>query len=381
MVEKWLKKGFILFLCSLIISGFGQLKAGAADTVRPPKQVRIKRYGNESLRLRWSKVKNADGYIIYRYNKASKTYKRLKTVKGRNKLFYVDRIGKRTSEKYRISSYQQVGNKKVLSEKSYYVKARTYNQGDKKVNVGKNEIKIVGQNFDGDLGEELAFHETLQLSSKIKPSTFSKAKGKTVISDKIRWYSTNPKVAKVSKTGLVTAGTNAGICYIYTRTHNGNKSNRIRINVVNYARPKKDELDLWPAKNNPRRYGALVYMFTIDYETTTDIADYFNRNRPKEGETFNCEMVDGEVKMEPENYVKGEMKQKIYDFIKNSPYNIRVYANADWVRFDEKFGEGEYAVIGMKLIYLYDRNCVYPGQYNEEHEMAPQWTYGYFFGV
>ena len=92
-------------------------------------------------------------------------------------------------------------------------------------------------------------------------------------------------------------------------------------------------------------------------------------------------MVNGEVKMEPENYVQGEMKQKIYNFIKNSPYNIRVYANAGMVDFDEKFGEGEYAVIGMKLIYLYDRDCVYPGEYDEKHEMAPQWTYGYFFGV
>ena len=46
------------------------------------KNVKVKRTGSSSCTLTWSKVKNADGYRVYRLDPKTGEYVRLATVKG-----------------------------------------------------------------------------------------------------------------------------------------------------------------------------------------------------------------------------------------------------------------------------------------------------------
>jgi len=379
MKEKIFRRGIILFLVCLFAVSFQGVKSNAAETLKAPNPVKILRSSNTALRLTWTKVKNADGYIVYKYNSVKKKYKQYKVIKNKNTLSFTDKTGSHTSAKYKVSAYKKAGKKKVIGRKSYWVRARTYQQGDKKVNAGKVVSKISRDSSDST---GLAYHETMKLSAKIKASTYSKAKGKNVLSEKVRWYSSNPGIATVDKNGLVKAQTKAGKCYIYARAHNGKKSEKIAVYVKNYAKPKKNTLNLSDAWKRKDLYGFVLELFTNNYKTTTDIAEYFYINRPIGKETFKCWMENGEVKLSPDNYVSGEMKQKIYDFVKTFPYDIRLDVSSDIVKFTELYGlseEKKYA--GAKVVFRYNQSKTDPSSYSRFEELAPNWGYGYFRGI
>lgn len=61
-------------------------------------------------------------------------------------------------------------------------------------------------------------------------ATLVTTKGKTLVSKKIRWYSSNNKIAKVSKSGKVTCK-KKGTCYIWEKAHNGKNSKKIKVKV------------------------------------------------------------------------------------------------------------------------------------------------------
>ena len=382
MIEKLLKKGILLCVFFLITASMQGMICKAETTLKAPNPVRVWRQSDTSLYLKWSKVKNADGYIIYKYDKTRGKYIKYKTIKNNSALIFNDEIGSRTSAKYKISAFKQAGKKKVIGQQSYPASARTYKQGDRKVNAGKVKVRAAGESYCKDYSVDLAYYETLKLSAKVKPDTYSKAKGKSVLSKKVRWYSSNTKIATVDKNGCVKAQAKAGRCHIYTRAHNGKKSNKILIFVENYARPKKSTLNLGAAWADPERYGPVLEMFENNYKTVTDIAEYFYINRPAGNETFKCWMEKGEVKMSPENYVSGKMKQTIYNFIKNFSYDIRLDVSSDIVKFTELYGlSEEYRYAGTKVVFKYDQNKRDPNSYTTEYQMATNWVYGSFAGI
>ena len=294
---------------------------------------------------------------------------------------FVDQVGDRTLAKYRISAYQKSEKKKLVGEQSYFVQARTYRQGDKKVNAGQVKTKIAGEPSYEVSATHLAYYETIKLSTTIKPSTFSKATGKKILSKKVRWYSSNLQIAIVNKNGLVKAKAKKGKCYVYTRAHNGKRSNKIAIHVKNYAKPPKDSLVLGEALDNQDVYGFALSLFYEYYETTTDIAEYFYINRPKGDEIFQCEMIDGEIIMSPENYVSGEMKQKIYNFVKDFSYDVRIYVASGSIRFQELSGAGEFRRAGMNVVFRYNKNIILHLPYTQKYELAENWIYGYFEAI
>jgi len=93
-------------------------------------------------------------------------------------------------------------------------------------------------------------------------------------------------------------------------------------------------------------------------------------------------MEKGEVKMSPENYVSGKMKQTIYNFIKNFSYDIRLDVSSDIVKFTELYGlSEEYRYAGTKVVFKYDQNKRDPNSYTTVYQMATNWVYGSFAGI
>lgn len=374
-----MKKSIIIIMFFLVAVNYPCLVNSAAEKPDTPNSVRVWRHSNTKLRIKWKKVKESDGYIIYKYNKTKKKYLKYKTINNNNTVVFIDEVGSRKSAKYKVSSYIKSGKKKVVSNKSFYVRATTYKQGDKKVNTGKVSATAIS---NGLAAEEVAYYETIKLKSKVKPSTYSKAKNKKTLSTNVRWYTSNPKIAIVDKNGVVTAKAKKGKCKVYARAHNGRKSNHVTINVKNYAKPDKDDLAIGNAAADPERYGFVLELFLRNYKTTTDIAEYFYINRPNRNEEFRCEIVNGEVKMTPENYVTGEMKQMIYNFVKDFPYDFRLYVTPNFVKYTEMDGITEDTrEAGAIVLFLFDKNKTDPSAYTTHFELASNWIYGDFQGI
>ena len=381
MRGKLLKKGIVLCIFFLLLIGLRIVSVNAKAILKAPQKVNVARYSNMELRLKWSKVAGADGYIIYKYNKVEKAYKKHKTIDSKKTVVFIDKAGERKSVNYKVSAYQKVGKKKLAGELSLSVQARTYRPGDKKVNAGQVKAKMVGRYYYEKATTDLAFYETIKLSATMKPSKYSKTKDKKALNEKLRWYSSNPNIATVSKDGVVKAKAKKGKCYVYAVAHNGNRSNKIEVNVINYAKPAKNRLQLGEAMDNPDGYGFVLSLFYEDYKVATDIAEYFYINRPKGKEDFVCEMIDGEIVMSPANYLSGEIKQKVYNFVKDSPYDMYVYATSGSVCFQELYWSGASRRAGKNVLFRYDKNVINNLPYTQKYEPAENWTYGYFAGI
>ena len=381
MKGKLLKRGIFLCMFFLLFVSFQSVTVSANATLKAPQTVRIWRRLNTGLRLKWSKVSGADGYIIYKYNNDEKAYKRHKTINNKNTVEFVDVVGERTTARYKVSAYQQSGKRKLVGKQSYPVRARTYRQGDKKVNAGQVRARIAGEYYDKKAGTDLAYYETIKLSATMKPGIFSKAKDKKSLSEKVRWYSSNPNIATVNKDGVVKAKAKKGKCYVYAMAHNGKKSNKIAVHVKNYAKPAKNSLQLGEALDNPDTYGFVLSLFYGHYKTTTDITEYFYINRPKKNEVFRCEMINGEIVMSPANYLSGDMKRKVYNFVKDFPYDVRIYVTSGSIMFLELSGSGEFRTAGPDVVFLYNKNMRNNLPYTYKYELATNWTYGYFQAI
>lgn len=65
-----------------------------------------KKKKGKSITLKWTKSKGAQGYILYRYDKKTKKYVKLKTIKNGNTVTYTDKTGKlNKNDSYRVTAY------------------------------------------------------------------------------------------------------------------------------------------------------------------------------------------------------------------------------------------------------------------------------------
>lgn len=75
------------------------------------------------IKLTWSKISEASGYEIQRYDAAKKKYVKIKTIKDGAKVSYTNSgLTKNTTYKYKIRSYKTVRGKKIYS---YYCNAKS----------------------------------------------------------------------------------------------------------------------------------------------------------------------------------------------------------------------------------------------------------------
>jgi hypothetical protein len=66
MKRRLFSKSIVFILLCVFISGMQGLVCEADSPLKAPSAARVSRNSNTSLRLKWGKVKEADGYIIYK---------------------------------------------------------------------------------------------------------------------------------------------------------------------------------------------------------------------------------------------------------------------------------------------------------------------------
>ena len=175
-------------------SNFGLLKAKTTKITK------------KSVTVKWNKVKNADGYIVYGAKCGAKSkYKVLKVVSGKTTSYTQNRLKKGTYYKYNIVAFKNINGAKVTTAVSKKIHATTL--GGKygvakavKVNKTKATIKK-GKTF------------------KIKASEIKKDK-KIRRHRAICYESSNTAVATVNAKGKV-KGVKKGKCTIYVYAQNG----------------------------------------------------------------------------------------------------------------------------------------------------------------
>ena len=159
-----------------------------------------------SVTVKWNKVKNADGYIVYGAKCGAKSkYKVLKVVSGKTTSYTHKKLKKGTYYKYNIVAFKYVNGVKVTLAASKKIHATTLGGKygvAKAVKLNKSKIKIKkGKTF------------------KIKASEIKKDK-KIKSHRAICYESSNTKIATVNSKGKIKAK-KKGKCTIYVYAQNG----------------------------------------------------------------------------------------------------------------------------------------------------------------
>ena len=192
---------------------------GPAGTKYSPLKLRSIKQTKGSVTLRWNKVKGAKHFVLYG-NKCGikKKMKKLATVKGRSKTvnkIFGKKLKKGTYYKFMIVALDK--NHRVIST-SKVVHAAT--KGGKVGNYKRVSIRK----------SVLAKAKRLKKGKKLKLGAKAVSSGLIVRQHRpLSYESSDPKIAKVSKRGVVTAK-KAGICYVYVYAQNG-VSKAVKIKV------------------------------------------------------------------------------------------------------------------------------------------------------
>ena len=92
-------------------------------TVSKPVRLRVTATNTTALNLKWNKVEDATGYVVYRYNSSSKKYSKLGSTK--KCVFKVENLQTRTTYQFAVRAYKRVDGKNYYSNYSSLVQAIT----------------------------------------------------------------------------------------------------------------------------------------------------------------------------------------------------------------------------------------------------------------
>ncbi len=347
---------YIMLLAAVISWSFSMDAMAKSKPVLPPENVSVWKKSATSLRIKWNKSEKADGYIIYRYNKKAKKYVRVHTAK-KNQRSWVDKNLKTGKiYQYKVASYKMVKGKKKRSKKSYPVSAKTYGKNEKIVNAETINFGVM----DGD---EVGICSTLRMSGNIIGDSSVKALNTKIISEQLIWSSSDETIAQVDKYGVVTTKEKEGICYITARAHNGVKG-KVKINIVNYARPKS-----FPYYNGELE--DVNRMLTTYRENVFNIATYFTVNRQKG--------VWGDIKMDEEGNITGypdfdniaEIEEDVRTILTNFPLVTEISYSSSRVEFLMKYDK--YGDSYCRIDY-----CIDDDMSETIGRLAPHWAYTLF---
>lgn len=170
------------------------------------------------LKISWGKVSKASGYEIYA-ERCGKKYKLVKTIKGSGKTSL---------------AISKIGKKKISKKGTYKIQITAYRivNGKKKMIAKSLSLHVAGKNRKGYTNAKSVKVSKTKLTvkrgktQKIKARTVKQNKRKKLFPKKhiavYRYYSTNEKVASVSKAGTV-KGKKKGTCTVYVVSANGVK--------------------------------------------------------------------------------------------------------------------------------------------------------------
>ncbi|MFQ9516327.1 MAG: hypothetical protein ACLRZ9_10970 [Eubacterium sp.] len=346
----------VLFCVGIVTDNAAVKASDIGITVQKVSNVRVYRHSDTALKIKWKSVQKADGYIVYRYNKTSKKYKAVHTVSGNKTAQWTNKKLKTNQVyKYKVSAYKNVNGKKVEGKASDWAKAKTYRQNGKKINGQAPKVsrkKVY-----------LGLCSSKKITARVTASKYGTNKKKKAFSKKVRWSSSNKEIAKVSKQGVITAGTKAGSCYVYAKAHNGRKT-KILVTVKNYARAKS-----YYIKNNYTHAEDIdIYTLITEYKTEIqDIAEYFSIHRPKD-EIIEMTLNDeAEMVVSPPNTDFGKIREEIETLLVDFPFYISIKVYPDSVEYALQEKNDEDSLTGY-VTFWFDNNC------NEwDTQIAPHW--------
>ena len=275
----------------------------------------------KSIKLSWTKVKNAKGYIIYRNGKKIKTIKKGKIVKFTDK-----KVKYSKKYKYCIKSFINVNKKKNKSIKTYDITVKVAKKRYKVQNVNKIEFWNLDYN-------PMTYGE----KQKVDPILISKY-DKKKLSKKVRWFSSNKSLATVNDKGVVTINNNHknGTVKIWAVAHNGYRKYK-KIYIVDMMRPTKFDKDTFIDKF----LNSLMKEHLADVK---DIASYFNYERPHTNVLYEMDPYSEEhIKVTPNIDVDESIKKKISTLVIEESYDVEVKDSYIEFRTKHKVSDkGEY---------------------------------------
>lgn len=226
-------KGIRKILLTVILSALCMTNVPAADLTEVEKEIMaIKdvedpagaKYGDLQLKqktvtqsaiiLKWNPVSNAKEYVIYG-NKFSVISGYQKITSTTDTTYRHDELTKNSYYRYIVVAVDEANQVLTVSPAVYIT-----TKGSKMGNHKGIEVKLKKKNPVVKKGKKLKL--------KAKPITSSRSIKVRIYRD-LRYESTNTKIAKVSKNGVI-KGISKGKCYVYIIAQNG-KSVKIKVKV------------------------------------------------------------------------------------------------------------------------------------------------------
>ena len=304
------------------------------------------------VKLSWTKVKKAKGYIIYRNGKKIKTIKKGKTLKYTDKKVKYKKV-----YKYYIKSFKKKKNKKIKSKKSFSISVKMARKKDKVQNIVN--INICNLEYN-----PMTYGE----SEKLYYYIFARD-DKKKYSKKVRWYSSNKKLATVNSKGVVTINNNRknGTVKIYAVAHNGYREYK-KIKIVDMMRPTKFDKDVFISK-------FMDPLLKEHLKDTQDIAAYFMYDRPHTTVKYELgKTIDEAVTETPKTEIDENIKKKIYMLVVNESYTIEVKDDHIVFSTNEYFTDG-YIEYRVAVAFNQDRAERLGWASSTYVECAPRWFY------
>ena len=187
------------------ITGYGNLKARSVTQT------------NNSIKVEWSRLSGADGYIVYgsqcNGNGKAYKYKKLATItNGKTRTWTHTKLKKATYYKYIVKAYKLVDGKKVITDTSVSVHAVT-----KGGNYGVAKAVSVTK-----IGNKKNVTEVILKKGKTAQITAAEVKKDKKIKHhrKLCYESSNPNVATVTAKGMIKA-IGKGSCTVWVYAQNG----------------------------------------------------------------------------------------------------------------------------------------------------------------
>ena len=224
----------VMMLSALFIGGLTVQAAGG-------KILATAKTGTKKAKITWSKVADADRYLVY-YAKCGNKFKKSKKVENTQNSYVFKNLSKKKAYKVKVVAQKKQNGKYEDVGASYSIHFVTKNN---KYFTNPEKIKIKNKKpmslTEGDL-------QVLQTAvKKVKKTKDLLEEGHDL---KVRYYSTNSSVAAVNSLGMVMAK-KEGTCRIYATAING-LSDYIDITVK--AAPKKEESKKEePKKEEPKK--------------------------------------------------------------------------------------------------------------------------------
>lgn len=345
MEKTAVRRILLIWIITVFVMGFMADKTAYASDIEDssyvPQNVQVIRHSNTAIRIQWKPDAGVDGYIVYRYNSASKKYKQVKVIRNAAAKQWVDRHLKiNKTYKYKVASYKAVDGKKQVSALSDWVSAKTYRRSSKVINAMApklNTKKVY-----------LGLRSSKQVKAKVVASRYGKNKKKKPLSTKVRWYSSDTSVATVSQKGVITAGIKPGKCSIYAKAHNGSRT-EVEVIVKNYA--KEDDFYNYGREDD-------IYTLITDFKPQIqNIAEYYSINRIGEDEVIYIDLDDdANVIITPANADIGNLREDIEKLLVDFPYFIRIEVYCDRVEFILKKEDSKDALRGH-VRFWFDNDC------------------------